>query len=302
MSLLDEIIDGASDDSVSTANLLRKVQVAAARLGATEIVRWTRFELNGYTSTETLPEYRQARDMIVQGTFSGPMRSWMKHGLPRPAVNPEFWTPWFQATFAQTVAELEALANGPEDSRFEWPAQVVTRYESTGTFRMQNHSLFGVEQIATTQMLRGLVDSIRNSALDFAVDLQLANPEAGSVGGPTVQSDAAVATVINNYHVTNNVTGHGTNIAAGKDIAQSSTVAVGDRDALRSELEKIGLDSGAADEFADALDADKSIEGGRVRDFLDRVRSGAIRIATDVGIKIATGQLVAVALEYLGGL
>ena len=147
-------------------------------------------------------------------------------------------------------------------------------------------------------MLRGLVDSIRTAALEFAIALQLANPDAGSVGGPTINSDAKVASVV--YNVTNNVTGHGTNIAAGSSISQNSTVSTGDRDALRAELAKVGLSAPDADDFADALDADRSLEGPRVRTFLDRVKSGAVKVSTDVGVRIVTGQLAALAMEYLG--
>lgn len=300
MSLLDEIIDGASSDSLSTANLLRKVQVAAARLGAEDVVSWVKHELNGYPSTDDLPSYRAKRTMMVQGVFAGPMQSRLTHDLPKPHVDVDLWTPWFQSGFVQPVAELEAFAGEDQDSRFEWPTAIVDRYEKTQTFRLEYHALYSVHQVLTTQMLRGIVDSIRSAALDFALSLQLANPEAGSVGGPTIASDAAVASVV--YNVTNNVTGHGTNIAAGTGITQTSTVAVGDRDALQDELSRIGLNPIDAREFADALDSDGSIEGPRVKSFLDRMKSGAIRVAGDVGIRIVTGQLAALGMEYLGTL
>ncbi|WP_146245792.1 MULTISPECIES: hypothetical protein [unclassified Curtobacterium] len=300
MSLLDEIIDGASDDSVSTSNLLRKVQVAAARLGAEDVVAWVKHELGGYPSTDGLPAYRAARDMIVQGVFVGPMRSSLTHDLPRPLVDANDWARWYRSAFTQPVAELEAFANEDADSRFEWPTYIVKRYEETQTFRFEYHALYSAHQVLTKQMLRGLVDSIRTAALEFAIALQLANPDAGSVGGPTINSDAKVASVV--YNVTNNVTGHGTNIAAGSSISQNSTVSTGDRDALRAELAKVGLSAPDADDFADALDADRSLEGPRVRTFLDRVKSGAVKVSTDVGVRIVTGQLAALAMEYLGSL
>ena len=300
VSLLDDIIDGATDDSVSTSNLLRKVQVAAARLGAEEVVTWVKHELNGYPSVNGLPPYRSARNMIVQGVFTGPMRSSLTHELPRPNVDKAAWSKWFQSAFVQPVAELEAFADEDGDSRFEWPAYIVKRYEATGTFRFEYHVLYSVHQVLTRQMLRGLVDSIRTAALDFAIALQLVNPDAGSVGGPTVESDSEVASVV--YNVTNNVTGHGTNIAAGSSITQTSTINAGDRDGLREELTKVGLDAAAVEEFADALDADGSIEGPQVKSFLSRVKSGAVKVSTDVGIKVVTGQIAALAMEYLGTL
>lgn len=57
-SLLDQIIDGASDDNMNTVNLLRKVQIAATRVGADDVSSWTRQELAGYGAEAELPAYR----------------------------------------------------------------------------------------------------------------------------------------------------------------------------------------------------------------------------------------------------
>jgi hypothetical protein len=298
MSLLDEIIEGATDDSLSTANLLRKVQVAAARLGATDIVEWTKHELNGYKGSHVeLPANRAARRTRVEGVFSGPMRSFMTHDLPQP-VGRDGWDQWFEATFPQPVAELEAFAAADDDSKIEWPAPVVSRYEDTGAFSLEYHGLYTAHIVLTRQMLRGLIDSIRNTALDFAITLQLANADAGSVGGPTIESDPNIASVV--YNITNNVTGHGTNIAAGDQISQTSTVNEGDRFSLTEELRKLGLVSNDVEAFADALDADRRIDGLNVQSFLDRVKSGAITVATDVSTKVITSQIAMLALQYLG--
>jgi len=299
VSLLDDIIDGASDDAVSTSNLLRKVQVAAARLGAEDVVTWTRNELNGYTSIEALPPYRAAQYVTVEGVFSGPMSSMAIHSLPRPTDDQSDWTMWFQAIFVQPVAELEGLAASEKAAQSEWPPAVVKKYEQTGAFSLSLHGLFRVHQKVSPQMLRGLIDSIRNAALDFAVALQVANPEAGSVGGPTVQSDSAVASVVTNYYVTNTITGHGNNVAAGERISQTSSVTVGDREGLQAELTALGLDEAAIEEFTAALDADGSVEGPQVRSFLDRVKTGAINVTTDVATRVVTGQLTTLGLEYL---
>lgn len=58
MSPLDEIIDGASNNAVTTSNLLRKAKVVADRLGADDIRVWTDRELFGYSAEDLLPEYR----------------------------------------------------------------------------------------------------------------------------------------------------------------------------------------------------------------------------------------------------
>lgn len=298
MTLLDEIIDGASDGTVTTVNLLRKVQVAALRLGAADVAAWTKRELNGYPLKDDLPDYRRERPVSVRGTFSTYGPRFITRTIPRPQADEDIWQRSFHVSMRQPLAELEGFAT--EGGQMDWHASVVQLYISTNTFAIEDHDLFSVHQLITPQMIRGVIDNIRNSALDFAVTLQLANPDAGSVGGPTVTTDASVASVV--YNVTNNVNGNGTNIAAGENIVQSSTVASGDHDALIAALREIGLSESASTEFADALDTDRSVEGSRVRAFLERVQSGAVAVATDVAVRVTTGQLVTVALEYLGKL
>jgi hypothetical protein len=58
MSLLREIQEAAIDAKLPLATLLRKCKVLGARLGNGDFKEWVENELNGYTSTDDLPEYR----------------------------------------------------------------------------------------------------------------------------------------------------------------------------------------------------------------------------------------------------
>lgn len=71
MNLLEEIIAGATDDNVSTSNVLRKVIVVAHYLKATDVADWVRGELNGYTTAESLPRCRHNSITRVMGTWTG---------------------------------------------------------------------------------------------------------------------------------------------------------------------------------------------------------------------------------------
>ena len=73
MNLLEEIINGSTDDTVSTSNLLRKVQIVAYRLGALELSSWTKAELNGYEVAERLSSYRSEISTPVAAICPGPM-------------------------------------------------------------------------------------------------------------------------------------------------------------------------------------------------------------------------------------
>ena len=59
-AIVPELINMATDSSVSTTDLLRKALVVARRLAVPELVDWISGELNGYKEGN-LPDYRVLR-------------------------------------------------------------------------------------------------------------------------------------------------------------------------------------------------------------------------------------------------
>lgn len=113
MSLLDEIIHGASEDSQSVATLLRRVKVLASRLDAVSLDEWVGHELAGYPDTESLPAYRGPFPAEVLGTFAGPFNSSIR-AAPVPSVGfpadmREGWM--FKVAFTEPISELEQLSH-----------------------------------------------------------------------------------------------------------------------------------------------------------------------------------------------
>lgn len=291
-SLLDQIIDGSSDGTIKTADLLRKVQVAATRVGAPDVVRWVQQELQGYPDDATLPSYR-AMTTGVTGLFTGPMRSRMNHQLP-PHTD---FTSDFEIKLRQPLTTLQSFADAEKDAEVHWPAWRVRDYEETETFRIEFHGLFDAWNVITRQSLLGLVDTVRSKAMEFALGLQQDFPDAGTVGGPSVQTDSAVAPVV--FNTTNNIYGHGTNIATGHDIAQK-TVLKGNRFELVRQAQTLGLTEAEANEFADAVDADQDVTRPAVSKFLQKVRNGAVAIGLSVSSDVVAGSLIELAKLYLG--
>lgn len=296
MTLLDEIVDGSSDGSVTTPNLLRKVQIAATRLGASAIVDWAKSELSGYSADADVPPYRKTTTPVV-GTFSGPMRSFIPMTLSSAGLPPEVEN-WFSLELRQPLEELSSLAELDEDPGRPWPPYVVGAYEETGVYRLEFHDLFTAKNILTRQYLRGIIDSVRNKAMEFGLELQSAFPAAGSVGGPTLKTEPQLVPVV--YNITNNITGHGTNIAAGSNVRQKSSVKAGDLSSLRQAAEDLGLTSEEAQAFADAVQDDQGVEGDRVSGFLDNIRNGAITVAGSMASDAAASSLMELAKAYLG--
>lgn len=295
MTLLDDIISGATDDAVSTSNLLRKVQVVAHRLGATEITAWVQNELNGYEVADALPITRKQITTPVSGTWAGYAGRGATLNLSSGNI-PEDMANWlFKVDVRQSIAELEDLAALSEDPGSAWDPMEVVAYNgwieqglAPGVSMM---NLLSARKVLTRAVIRGIVNSARNTALDFALQLQTTNPDAGEQNGPTV-ADAPIAAAV--YNITNNITGHGTNVAAGNHAQLRSTVTVNDLASLLAAAKDLGLNDAASNELAEAVLAPAGKRSGRVAAFVAKVAAGGFAISTS-----ATGQVVADQLKPL---
>lgn len=301
MGLLDEIIGGSTDDSVSTSNLLRKVQVASHYLGADEIKGWAQRELRGYADDDHLPDYRAARPAPVMGT-------WVSHvvkitdrleqgGLPDEAA----WA--FEIDLRQSLAELEQLAGGETDAEIAWPGTLVVVYNSAAARGLvpqrQGAALVMAHRTLTRGTLFGVIDTIRNTALEFALSLQDADPAAGSPNGPTIESSPVREAVI---QVTNHIYGDGANVAQGTGITQTSTLAKGDLSGLVHAVQQLVKDPEKARE-AVAIITGEGTEPEK-RSKLQRLGaalgSGATSLAGGVVSNVVASGLIELAGQYLG--
>jgi hypothetical protein len=295
MTVLDDILEASTDSHVPVADLLRKVQIAATRLGASDIAQWARNELSGYAPEASLPPYREFAS-IVMGLFTGPMNSRIIQNLTPGGGVEDLW----EVELRQPLVELQSLADstGDGDPQIQWSAYNVQRYAQSGAFRIEFHFLFSAWNVLTKQSLHGLIDIVRTRAMEFALELQTTFPDAGSLNGPTVLTTPALASVV--YNITNNITGHGTNIATGDSAHQASNVVVGDESALRLGLDRLGMSELDQDDFVEAIQADQGVDGPRTQSFLARLRSGSIQLGTGIAVEVAAESLVALARAFLG--
>ncbi|MEV7610846.1 hypothetical protein AB0N61_15280 [Microbacterium sp. NPDC089320] len=294
MTVLDNIIDASTNSSVPVTDLLRMVKIAAHRVGASDIRTWVAHELNGYADDAPLPPYRVLHTN-VQGTFAGPMQSFRHVTL---TIRPNSLDPWWDVEMKQPLMELQALSESENDASREWSAAAVREYHDSEMFRFEYEILYTACNLITPQSLRGVLDVIRSKALDFALELQSAAPDAGSFGGPTVASEPQLAGVV--FHVTNNIFGDGANVGTGTGIRQRSSINKGDDESLRREVEALGLSSDHAQQFVAAVSEEKSMDKPKVKRFLEQVRTGSIAVAGGVAAEAVAGSLIELAKAFLG--
>lgn len=303
MNLLEEIITGATDDNVSTSNLLRKVTVVAHYLKATEVAEWVRGELNGYKTVEVLPKYRHNSITPVMGTWTGWGGSSItqiigSNGLPGDAAEV-----LFHVSFFQPISELEDLTKLAEDPSQPWEPWQVVQYnkwnaEGKGTW-IEGMNLLNARRIVTRASIRGVIDNIRNTALELALNLHTTDENAGTLNGPTIADDP-IATTINNF--TTNVFGHGANFAFGDNATLRSKVIVNDVASLLTAARELGLADEGIAELRAAAAAPKPERPSRLKAVVERVGSGALSLTNAVAGEVAGSQLNMLVQQFLGQL
>lgn len=312
MSILSEIIDGASGDAVGTDTLLRKALVVASRLQSADLKRWVRSELDGYDTKapETLPSYRGPFAMQADGLFTneyGTLRA--RHQLGSNSVaDSKMRSYLFDIRLFQPIAELEDLARTPTTSgahpTMAWDQTKVGAWnaliEAGKVPRPGELYLFSAQQTLTQSFLTGIIGQVRTALLSLALDLEETDPAAGTTDGPTV-ADAEIANTvranviqINNYGSNNPIIFERTSLTMGE-----ATVIHGDVESFVSAAAAYLSSEGLA-ELRQAATAPPEKRESRLKRVLQRVEDGAVKVATGVGTNVAVSNLTTLITQYLG--
>lgn len=302
MSLLDRVVDGASNDTVSTGNLLRQVITLGHRMKSPELVSWAMNELNGYSETQIdeLPDYRGPLLVPVQVFASGYFRSSKKYLLNKEDVPDEghFRKVHFNVWLNQPLAELERLAALDEDPGQAWPNQAVGQYvtwcQEDRAVHFPDFNALSVRKIIPRTMLHGIIDSVRTRALLFALDIQTEFPDAGEPNGPTTDTPKVRDAVT--YNINNHIYGGTNTVANGENNTQNVQINQGDTQALLDFFKNQGLDEAGEAELQAAIKEDGDKPGGGVSTFIQKLTAGTIKL----GGAVATPALIAAAKVGLG--
>lgn len=306
MSLLEQIIQDASTSSVPVADVLRKMLVVSYRIQSRETIEWATSELQGYPrqGTVQLPTYRGPFFLPVTGTYSGPGGFERTAPLGRHGVPEEYVPAMFEGQLTEPIVELEALAAGEKDSGFRWNPVLIgqwNRWEDQSQVpRFEFMNLISAFATLPRSKVKGVIDSIRNTALTFALELQSSYPKAGETNGPTVQ-DTGMQRVI--AHMTTNIYGSGNNVSIGDGNTLNMTVQPGDLEGLLEAATALGLDVHARDELAEAVTGEGSPQEKRSRlaAFGERVKQGGVSLTGNITANLAAAKLLEWGTQFLGG-
>ncbi len=258
MSLLREIQNGATDSAVDISTVLRKARTLAAHLKSRDLADWLDRELNGYPAGIDVPEYRTVCGSLY-GTF---VVGAEERILPIPIhVLPEQLRNWEEAQLREPIAAYAAMFGKSKDVnarvvKFYWPPDMARLY---GSKAYTNTQCLQAWMAVDPAFLAGLLDTVRNRLLTFALAIEGENPEAGEtdIGATPVEPEKVTRIFQTNIY-------GGTNSFQTGDVTisqnQHVTVQSGDFEALRKLLEKAGVNSSDINELETDLETVESPE------------------------------------------
>lgn len=305
MTLLQDVQAAAIDASVPISTLLRKCAVLASRLNNDVLRAWVAKELNGYKSADDVPDYRIV-GAAASGNLAGPFGSGYKNITIPPILLPEWGRKHAEEVrFTQPIATIENLGKGDELVTAPWPGNLIAYMQTKeGNKFSDGLVLYGAWQTVAAASVLGIVDTVRNRVLEFALLLEKEAPAAGEPEKPG--SGVSDTTVSHLYQtvIHGDVIG---NVATGRHAVQATSninVNRGDLETLRKLLGDCGIAKSDVDELeaalredpAEKLLADKPKTMAWLHKMYGKTVTGAIKLASGVSIDLI-GQIVS---QHLG--
>lgn len=240
MSLLRDIQNSAVDANEPIAALLRKCKILAVRLGSSEFKAWIDYELNGYPTKDLVPEYR-VKSVICKGYFSGGFGSSMGNAeIPSRCIPKKFRDKLFVSYLVQPVSSIESLINDSNGGTVQepWPADITAHF---GMGIYQGMNCLQAWKVIPVNALVGILDMIRNKVLNFVLEIEAEDPEAGDA--PLNSKPVAEEKVQQIFHTY--ISGNVQNVATGSSNFKQHAVTHENNQELFNELLKALIASNA---------------------------------------------------------
>ncbi|WP_298436235.1 hypothetical protein [Ottowia sp.] len=159
-ALVPELVNMASDPTISTTDLLRRALVVARRLAVPELVDWISSEMNGYKHGTPLPDYR-----IVYGSLMA-YNDVRGHDIPCSIEDHRTSELLRRHSEHQSIPVLEQLLASGVQLVKHFPASLESQLEDSMMIPMRPKLVFSNPQV------QGIVEMVRNRILDWALDLE----------------------------------------------------------------------------------------------------------------------------------
>jgi hypothetical protein len=285
-TLLQQMQEMSTEPAMPLSALLRKAMILAKRLSYRPLSEWAQHELQGYPEDVDLPSYRARRRCQVLGKFEAGLGNGFVNPVPSANVEDQHREGLFSFELRLGVARYEDLIEAG-DVEIPWDQNYVLHY------RDSFYPDFALERawrsVSTSELVQ-MLDAVRTRLLDFVLEIEELDPEAGDAA-PGVQPIAP-----NQVTQVFNQTFYGDNTAvaaAGHTVHQNQTASV-DIEAVRQIADAFGIVEADREALVAAIQEDGGLAGERTRVWIDRLKAGGITVGTDVAAQTAAAALLGV--------
>ena len=204
MSLLREIQDGAASDNVSASVVLRKCKILAARLKSQEFAQWIDLELNGYNENVDIPAYRILHQPQNKGNFHGAFgRGFINADIPSmvfPDEIREIVTEDHEIRTSVNHLEDLLISNEAVGFRIPWPSDLVILIAQFDLGIYPGCQCLQMWRVLPRGKVINILGQVRSRILNFALDIEEQNPEAGEAPMNSIPVPEPIVQHIFNQH------------------------------------------------------------------------------------------------------
>jgi hypothetical protein len=208
MSLLRRIQDATIDPKFQLADILRMCKILAARLDHKAFNEWIDQELNGYKDRYNIPNYRILENLQHRGNFSNYGYEFKNYPIPLSAL-PESARQilakrhiWIAVSSLENSV-IQSNMRAVDHNVIPWEVDTVIRLEVyEGTTCSDAWTVIPISEIVS------IIDTIKNRVLDFIIEIEAQNPDAGDVQlGQKPVAEQVVTSIFHNCILQQNLIG-----------------------------------------------------------------------------------------------
>ncbi len=270
------------------STVLRKCLVLASRLGHQPLKSWAQWELDGYPDSIEVPDYRILYGLQSFGHFLGLGGASLQDAplstLRLPEVARDDYANPKLRQGVRAIAEM-IKGNTTGVIRWAWPAEAYEVFNHEGYRDDLRLMQAWISVPAAT--LAGLLDTIRNRVLSFALELETLGPKIEEETPSEESKRETAAQITQTFNQT--IYGPVSNVGTAGSISQTMTVAPGDFEALKTRLEEKGLPEADLNQLEKAIKADE----GQPKPSKNRFGENVGKWVGDMSKKVASELIMA---------
>lgn len=178
MSLLREIQQNTCDPNIRLSDILRKCKILAARLNFKPLDEWVNNELNGYSDDKPLPQYRIFKHIELVGNYRT-LNHWGENvGISSFLIPEKYIDKMTTITLNEGIGVVESIVAKSQNSVIN--ISIPQDFLMILKLEVKYLKYFtSISRAISIHQFTNILDTVKNRIVEFAIEIEKINPEAG---------------------------------------------------------------------------------------------------------------------------